>query len=131
MSSSTGSRESIHAPMSLTHVATLGPWMRVRAMDTLRMGGVKAWYSRVGPEVSEYRVEEVPGVTSFSVEYLGKVSHNPIVSVSCCWGCRRYCCRGSLRRSWSSGSSRSSRSARSARPSRSSRGWCVSAHGVV
>jgi hypothetical protein len=41
MSSSTGSRESIQVPMSLTQVATLGPWMRVSAMDTLRMGELR------------------------------------------------------------------------------------------
>jgi hypothetical protein len=41
MSSSTGSRESIHAPMSLTQVATWDPWMRVSMMDTLRMGELR------------------------------------------------------------------------------------------
>jgi hypothetical protein len=41
MSSSVGSKESIHAPMSLTQVATLGPWMRVSAMDTLHMGELR------------------------------------------------------------------------------------------
>ena len=28
-------------PMSLTQVATLGPWMRVRAMETLHMGELR------------------------------------------------------------------------------------------
>jgi hypothetical protein len=93
-------------------------------------GRVKSGDSRVCSEVAEYRVEEGSGVLAVSIKYLGKVSHNPVVCVTS-WDCRRYCCRGSLRRSWSSGSSRSSRSARSARPSRSSRGRWVSTHGVV
>jgi hypothetical protein len=41
MLSSIGFSESIHAPMSLTQVATWGPWMRVSAMDTLCMGELR------------------------------------------------------------------------------------------
>jgi hypothetical protein len=54
-----------------------GPCGYFRSLDEcqrysyLPYGGVEAWDSGVGVEVSEYCVEEVPGVCSFSVEYLG------------------------------------------------------------
>jgi hypothetical protein len=37
MSSLVRSKESIHAPMSLTHAAVCCPWNSVNAMDTLRI----------------------------------------------------------------------------------------------
>jgi hypothetical protein len=96
--------------------------------------GVEAWDSCVGSEVCKEHIEEGSGLSSVSIEYCGEIAHNPVIGVSC-RGCRRYCCRGSLRCSWSSswsaGSPRSSRSARSSSPSRPARGWGLSAHGVV
>jgi hypothetical protein len=41
MSSVAGSRESSQAPMSLVHVATLGPWMRVSVMAIFCMGELR------------------------------------------------------------------------------------------
>jgi hypothetical protein len=38
MLSLTGSKESTHAPMSLTHAAVCCPWNKVSAMDTLQIG---------------------------------------------------------------------------------------------
>jgi hypothetical protein len=45
----TGSRESIHVPMSWTHAATCGPWNSVRAIETLRI----AEFSPGMPELAQ------------------------------------------------------------------------------
>jgi hypothetical protein len=47
MSSSTGSRESIHVPISRTHAATCGPWNNVRAIKTL-------WIVEFSPGTCEF-----------------------------------------------------------------------------
>jgi hypothetical protein len=71
MLSAIGSSESIHVPMSLTQVATWGPWMRVSAMDTLRMGELR------------------PGTLALAQKYLSMESRNVLAffrSPSNTWG---------------------------------------------
>jgi hypothetical protein len=57
--------------MSLTQVATLGPWMRVSTMDTLRMGELR------------------PGTLAFARKYPSMESRNVLASLhspSNIWG---------------------------------------------